>query len=359
MEQDLTCNVNKCGAQLTGQALVTACSHAICMDCASRHGFTSQGPYTCPVCRQPLNESETGRQLLRPSEEWKSVILCGLSPTVVMECAGRALSFWSYQVTNQILRQSQMNRNLQLHCVSLEREVESVWNQGNARISTLTAKIKDIELEEQGLRRKCEDLRRTLTEKSKKLEQAQELYNKLKQKVLLSQPANDPADVMGSRLGSNTDRYDLQGQNAGGIGPTTNYFPDDSRPSRRHSGSGSVDNWNKPMETQFLVPGTPASHMSIGEPGSRFSSMRDTLSNTLPAIPRSGRYTQSSRANNHATASNIGRTTSTSFTSTELRGSRRHDEPVVPRTSTIRRVGDPILRTSSHSFDSLHSFIDR
>ncbi|EGO59540.1 hypothetical protein NEUTE1DRAFT_99708 [Neurospora tetrasperma FGSC 2508] len=196
-----------------------------------------------------------------------------------------------------------------------------------------------MELEEQGLRRKCEDLRRTLAEKSKKLEQAQELYNKLKQKVLLSQPANDPADVMGSRLGSNPDRYDLQGQNAGGIGPTTNYFPDDSRSSRRHSGSGSVDSWNKPMDPQFLVPGTPASHMSIGEPGSRFSSMRDTLSNTLPAIPRSGRYTQSSRANNHATASNIGRTTSASLTSTELRGSRRHDESVVPRTSTIRRVG--------------------
>nr|CAE85539.1 hypothetical protein [Neurospora crassa] len=196
-----------------------------------------------------------------------------------------------------------------------------------------------MELEEQGLRRKCEDLRRTLTEKSKKLEQAQELYNKLKQKVLLSQPANDPADVMSSRLGSNTDRYDLQGQNSGGIGPTTNYFPDDSRSLRRHSGSGSVDNWNKPMDTQFLVPGTPASHMSIGEPGSRFSSMRDTLSNTLPAIPRSGRYTESSRANNHATASNIGRTTSASLTSTELRGSRRHDESVVPRTSTIRRVG--------------------
>lgn len=28
--------------------------------------------------------------------------LSGLSPTVVMECAGRALSFWSYQMTNQM-----------------------------------------------------------------------------------------------------------------------------------------------------------------------------------------------------------------------------------------------------------------
>ncbi|KAH7631348.1 hypothetical protein B0T09DRAFT_263053 [Sordaria sp. MPI-SDFR-AT-0083] len=240
-----------------------------------------------------------------------------------------------------------------------------------------------MELEEQGLRRKCEDLRRTLAEKSKKLDQAQELYNKLKQKVLLSQPANDPAAVMGSRIGPETNRYDLQGQNSGGIGSRTNYFPDDSRSLRRHSVSESLEGWNKSMDPQFPIPGTPASHMSMGEPGTRFSSMRDSLSNTLPAIPRSGRYTQSTRSNNHAAGSNHGRTTSTSLASAELRGSRRHDDPVVPRTSTIRRVGglcfwqcgcsnssdtcanctnrssDPIPRTSSRSFDSVPSFINR
>lgn len=110
--------------------------------------------------------------------------------------------------------------------------------------------LPDMELEEQGLRRKCEDLRRTLAEKSKKLEQAQELYNKLKQKVLLSQPANAPVDVMSSRMGSEASRYGVQGQNPAGIGSRTNYFPDDSRSSRRHSGSDSVDNWNKPMDPQ-------------------------------------------------------------------------------------------------------------
>ncbi|KAK3398486.1 hypothetical protein B0T20DRAFT_353999 [Sordaria brevicollis] len=195
-----------------------------------------------------------------------------------------------------------------------------------------------MELEEQGLRRKCEDLRRTLAEKSKKLEQAQELYNKLKQKVLMSQPANDPVDVMGSRMGPEASRYGLQGQNPAGIGSRTNYFPDDSRSSRRHSGSESVDNWNKPMGPQFPIPGTPASHMSMVEPGTRFPSMRDPLTNTMSAIPRSGRFTQSSRANNHATGSNVGRTSSTSLASAE-RSSRRHDDLVVPRSATIRRVG--------------------
>lgn len=78
------------------------CGHAICLQCANSHGFAGQAPYTCPACRQPLSGSEVCEQLLHPSEEWKSVALSGLSPTVVMECAGRALSFWSYQMTNQM-----------------------------------------------------------------------------------------------------------------------------------------------------------------------------------------------------------------------------------------------------------------
>ena len=32
----------------------------------------------------------------------KASVLCGLSPTVIMECAGRALNFWAYQTTSEM-----------------------------------------------------------------------------------------------------------------------------------------------------------------------------------------------------------------------------------------------------------------
>jgi E3 ubiquitin-protein ligase CCNP1IP1 len=177
MEQNLTCNVPECGAQLTGQAMVTVCrsvpsrinillqtscslrSHAICLRCASNQGFAGQAPYSCPVCRQPLGASEICEQLLHPSEEWKSVALSGLSPTVVMECAGRALSFWSYQMTNQMSvppsegltglqltgessYQARKNSKLKAYCAELQGEVENIWGQANQRITTLTTKIR-------------------------------------------------------------------------------------------------------------------------------------------------------------------------------------------------------------------------
>ncbi|KAK0743739.1 hypothetical protein B0T18DRAFT_329025, partial [Schizothecium vesticola] len=77
-------------------------SHALRLNCASRHGFAGSGPYTYPVCRQPLIGGEIYKQVLQPSDEWISVALCGLNPIFIMECAGRAVSFWSYQMTNKM-----------------------------------------------------------------------------------------------------------------------------------------------------------------------------------------------------------------------------------------------------------------
>ena len=100
-------------------------------------------------------------QLLLPTEEWKSVALSGLSPTVVMECAGRALSFWSYQMTNQMFvcpprthglcwlwltgrssYHARKNSKMKDYCVELQGEIENIWGQANQRISTLTTKLR-------------------------------------------------------------------------------------------------------------------------------------------------------------------------------------------------------------------------
>lgn len=135
-------------------------SHAICLRCADSHGLAGQPPHTCPVCRQPLGASDVCEQFLRPAEAWKFIALSGLSPTVVMECAGRALSFWSYQMTNQMSvslleegfpgarlqlkssYQTQRSSQLKEYCTELQREVENIWAQANQRITSLTTRIR-------------------------------------------------------------------------------------------------------------------------------------------------------------------------------------------------------------------------
>lgn len=39
---------------------------------------------------------------LNPTEDYKTSILSGLSPSIIMECAGRALSFWAYQTAQEM-----------------------------------------------------------------------------------------------------------------------------------------------------------------------------------------------------------------------------------------------------------------
>lgn len=39
---------------------------------------------------------------LNPTEDYKTSVLSGLNPNVIMECAGRALSFWAYQTTQEM-----------------------------------------------------------------------------------------------------------------------------------------------------------------------------------------------------------------------------------------------------------------
>ena len=85
---------------------LTLASHIFCLDCASQSGLTSQTPEhhrVCPACRGQLSRPDDAViSNLNPTEDYKISVLSGLSPNVIMECAGRALSFWAYQMTQEM-----------------------------------------------------------------------------------------------------------------------------------------------------------------------------------------------------------------------------------------------------------------
>ena len=39
---------------------------------------------------------------LNPTDDYKTSVLSGLAPSIVVECAGRALAFWCYQSTQEM-----------------------------------------------------------------------------------------------------------------------------------------------------------------------------------------------------------------------------------------------------------------
>lgn len=105
MDFSLRCNSLKCRAQLGDRAVVTTCSHIFCIPCSESLGLASAdgGRRVCPACETQLaNPDDAVVTQLNPTEDYKTSVLSGLSPSIIMECAGRGLSFYSYQTTQEM-----------------------------------------------------------------------------------------------------------------------------------------------------------------------------------------------------------------------------------------------------------------
>jgi E3 ubiquitin-protein ligase CCNP1IP1 len=48
-----------------------------------------------------VNQDDAVITQLDPSEDYKTSVLSGFTPTVVVECASRALSFYNYQAVHE------------------------------------------------------------------------------------------------------------------------------------------------------------------------------------------------------------------------------------------------------------------
>jgi len=120
MEFLLRCNDLKCRTQLHDTAVVTTCrlvpfkstksplrsrSHVFCNECAQSTGL-AQGPSTnrvCPACGTQLsNPDDVVETALNPGEDYKTSVLSGLSPSIIMDCASRGLAFYSYQASQEV-----------------------------------------------------------------------------------------------------------------------------------------------------------------------------------------------------------------------------------------------------------------
>ena len=124
----------------------------------------------------------------------------------------------------------------------------------------------DLEHREQALVRKCEDLRHSLSEKTKELSRSQELYSKLKQRVLLDRPPGSAIVGNSSHLRAPTPNspnvregpihpgaYGRQphipGQSApiAGGAPAPDYFPASPRYTKAQTGPATLVGWTRQM----------------------------------------------------------------------------------------------------------------
>lgn len=213
--------------------------HIFCPTCAGTLGLSSStaGERHCPACQTTLvNPDDVVITVLNPTEDYKTSVLSGLDPNTIMECAGRALLFWTYQTTQEMCvflsaarsccvltdnsyYQEFLAKTLTEKYTGLNTQMDKVVHNANTEISTLQARLsgsyrptllpelsseeeKDMQATHEQLQKKNQELVDLYREKCKKLSQITNLYNLLKSRAMRSHMQTAASDSVSQALNS-------------------------------------------------------------------------------------------------------------------------------------------------------------
>ncbi|GAA5828161.1 hypothetical protein JCM11251_002616 [Rhodosporidiobolus azoricus] len=188
---ELRCNNLRCRKSLAleGSAVVTTCSHIFCIDCANALFST---PQICPACETSLTDVDDIMQTsLNPHDSYKTSILSGLAPAIILDIASRALNFYTYQVQQEAAFQALITKNAQERISILDAQLNTITREAQAEVALYkeraAAAEKDLELE----RRRVREMGETHKANAKAYSKLKAQYDKAKQRALL-QPG-DPS----------------------------------------------------------------------------------------------------------------------------------------------------------------------
>ena len=83
----------------------TLYSHIFCVPCSESLGLYASGVdiRICPACQNELgNPDDAVVTQLNPTEDYKTSVLSGLNPSLIMECASRGMAFFQYQASQEM-----------------------------------------------------------------------------------------------------------------------------------------------------------------------------------------------------------------------------------------------------------------
>ncbi|KAJ3990288.1 hypothetical protein F5890DRAFT_1480904 [Lentinula detonsa] len=258
MDTELKCNRLTCRKPLTDKAVVTTCSHIFCVDCANELFNAAR---LCPACESSLSEPDDVVVCsLHPSNDYKTSVLSGLTPSIILEICSRAIAFWQYQIHQENSFQQAVLRNLNDKNSQLQKQLDNVVREANGEIALLNNKATDLERDLEVERRKVRDLQEATREREKEYQKLKVQHDKIKRKALLGPnfTANEPSlnaptnhttegqwsgiRSFGNNVGNNVDfGAVVGGMEANGIQRTPIVNRANSFPNRL----GTTDGWSQ------------------------------------------------------------------------------------------------------------------
>lgn len=180
MDTDLICNFKKCRKRLNTFAWVTSCSHIFCDEDGTKE-FNKC--YKCPACETRLATNlDIIRIDLQPSEQYKSMVLAGQKPEVIMEICTRALSFWTYQAHQEMTYQEHVTEKVKDKCAQLEQYYEQIVSQTQSEIASLKKLYSDAKKNLDSTSKKFHEVSEKLIQKSRQYQKLQTNYESLRRR---------------------------------------------------------------------------------------------------------------------------------------------------------------------------------
>jgi len=120
-----------------------------------------------------------------PTNDYKTSVLAGLSPAVVLDICGRAISFWQYQIHQENIFQQAVLKNVNDKSTQLQKQLDNVIREANNEINILTTKLSSVEHDLDVERLKQRELQANLLDKDKEYQKLKNHYDRIKRKALL------------------------------------------------------------------------------------------------------------------------------------------------------------------------------
>ncbi|CAO3577274.1 unnamed protein product [Absidia cylindrospora] len=150
------------------KACVTSCSHIFCLECAN---VKFAEALVCPACDSSLTQSND------------ISILAGLSPTVIMDICNRALSFYNYQVSQELCYRKAVQQSLESQLGSRQDRLEAVIRDHKRIVQGEMKKLQALTKENEFEKRRNHDLQAEIQTKSNQFSKLQAMYDKLKRRA--------------------------------------------------------------------------------------------------------------------------------------------------------------------------------
>ncbi|SCV68733.1 BQ2448_854 [Microbotryum intermedium] len=192
---DIKCNSLKCRKSLQ----LEGTSHIFCVECANS---LFSVPQICPACDTALPDADDVVQTtLNPPDSYKTSVLSGLHPSIILDIASRALNFHTYQTQQEAAFQALVTRNTQ------ENQMSSIMRDANSEITLLKEKVAETERDLELERRRIRDLHETHKANAKAYNKLKAQYDKEKQRNLLPSSERHPSNTFeaaAAAIASNT-----------------------------------------------------------------------------------------------------------------------------------------------------------